>query len=149
MHIPEQLFSLPLLKDLRTQQLELIVRRGATTVLAASSFLELLFTVPGDRIFCVTSFAAAVLTDPLGGVCVAVGLQLDIGATSSMVCAAPGTGFVAAAGQPIHAFGTGCSIWCPPSSRVSVYVSLNTTATHSVTPSLTGLSFPRGSVAIG
>lgn len=149
MHIPEQLFSLPLLKDLRTQQIELIVRRGATTVAASNLFTAALYTVPKDRVFCVSSFACQALPDAIGGTPVTLALTLDVdGVNTNYVCATPTTGFSLAAGQPIQALGMACSIWCPPGSIVGLALAFNTSATHSWTPGLTGLSFPRGAVAV-
>lgn len=150
MHIPEQLFSLPLLKDVRTQPIELIIRRGPTNVAVANLFTAALFTVPKDRVFCCTSFAAQALPDAVGGTPVSCALTLDIdGLNNTYIAASPPHGFALAAGQPIQAMGTACSIWCPPGSIVGVAVAFNTSAGHSVTPGLTGLCFPRGSIAIG
>lgn len=150
MHIPEQLFSLPLLKDVRTQPIELIIRRTGPQVSAANLFTLLMYQVPKDRVFCVSSFAAACLPDPVGGTPVSVALTVDYdGLASTYVCAAPPSGFSLAAGQPIHGFGAPCSIWVPPGANVGLAVAFNTAATHSVTGGLSGICFPRGSVAVG
>jgi len=150
MHIPEQLFSLPLLKDVRTQPLELIVRRGTTDVAAAQLFTQALYTVPKDRVFCVTSFACQALPDPLGGTPTDLALTVNVdGVNTNYVCATPTLGFALAAGQPIHALGMACSIWLPPGALVGVALAFNALATHSWTPGLTGLCFPRGAISIG
>jgi len=152
MHIPEQLFALPLLKDVKTQPIEYVFRRGPNTVAALSIFFSgVMYTVPQDRFFCLTSYAAAMTPDAIGGTPTSLSVY---GVIDTFVGAQPIAGMLVlgatlAAGQPTQTFGQATSIWLPPGTQISMQGTFNTTATHGFLPTLSGITFPRGSVSIG
>ena len=152
MHIPEQLFSLPLLKDTRTQPLERIVRRGDPILRPSATFQSpVLFRVPNDRIMCLTSYAATMTPDAIGGPPTSLGVGIDYPPLGGQVLVAGMAlyGAPLASGQPVLAYGASVSIWLPPGSGIQIYGTFNSAANHIFVPSFTGLTFPRGSVSIG
>lgn len=151
MHIPEQLFSLPLLKDFRTQQLELVFRYNSATVVG-SAFIQSpsLFIVPTDRVFCVTSWCANITPDTSGGFVTSAALYATVpGLNNYGVLGVNGPGVNTGTNQLVQSYGSACSVWLPPGTIISVAATLNVAATHTGTFTLTGISFPRGSVAVG
>lgn len=151
MHIPEQLFSLPMLKDVRTQSIELIVRRAFSASGGLAGWLSpILFTVPKDRIWICTSFSVEFSADAAGGTAAGVGLFLQqAGGANQSVCAATGGGYVLSAGQPAQDYGNSCSIWFPPGSECTIRMTSNGAGNHSAFFNVSGLSIPRGSIAVG
>lgn len=149
MHFPEQLFSLPLLKDVRTQPIELVHRQTSVSVVAGNSMVTTgLYTVPRDRILCLTNVGVLFSADAIGGSFTGGGVFALIGGQNHYLLATGNSGVTLAAGQPGIMYGATGSIWVPPGTGIEIYCSVNTNANHNALVSFAGITFPRGSVSI-
>lgn len=154
MHVPEQLFSLPLLKDVKTQPLELVYRRALGTSLGGQIIQTPtpIYQVPGDRILVITSFAVEVTPDLNGGwvfsVCALIGPD---GGTqyAAFPSAGPGANSGTNPNGVAQTYGATGSVWVPPTATVSGYCVLNVPGAHVGYFSMVGITIPRGSVSIG
>lgn len=149
MHVPEQLFSLPLLKDVKTQPLELVFRR-VESLAGGLLTSQVLYTVPSDRVFCLTSWGVTYANDGLGGGMVAAWLAATINVSSihyldGKILGYNPTGAIVA----VHSLGSTGSIWIPPGAEVALASSNNCVGNPNVFYAIAGLTFPRGAVSIG
>jgi len=151
MHIPEQLFSLPLLKDVKTQPIELVFRTsGIVASGGAATFASALYTVPNDRVFCCTGWGVFCDPNAVGGYMQTAGMAYQLPNGTTVYLQSRSIGFIlAGAPCPQHLLGDACDIWLPPGGIASVLCTFSGGGvTHNVTFSLTGVTFPRGSVAL-
>jgi hypothetical protein len=150
MHVPEQLFSLPLLKDVKTQPLEIVFRSVTVDTIAFAIAEADVFIVPNDRVFCLSAWGVKVTVDPLGGTLIGVTPVITFGNIQYWIGGMGGTlGVTQAAGGPPQTGGGAGSIWCPPGSTVQMRGNMNVAANHRFEMSIAGLTFPRGSVSTG
>lgn len=149
MIIPEGLFGLPLLKDIKTQQIELVLRRLTLDNFPGSEPNQKVFTVPSDRV----------------GVCFAWQARIEPGAAAQVLYAYLATSFdvvtdVLSSATPIpSSFGPsplrqsasgGGQFWLPPGADVRVGMELaagNIGHVYFFTAGI--LTFPRGNVSLG
>lgn len=146
MRIPEQLFSLPLLKDLRTQQIELVNRSVSVTGVAALVAGADMYTVPADRIALISTYGC-VLSPVLNQLLNLVMLSYKRDGVTfrphsiSREPFGPSTFLQALHADP--------ELWIPPGSVVSI---LSQTAASDVgnvfSFEVTLLTFPRGNVSL-
>lgn len=152
MHFPEQLFSLPLLKDFQTQQIETVLRRKELAFGGFAVFAVAIFIVPRDRFLILTGVNCLFTADPAGGVLsgAAAYCTLDTGSAEQfdLLATAGGPGIALAAGQPGINYGGSGSIWVPPGATVYVRASASIVGNHTATMTITGLTIPRGNVAV-
>jgi len=149
MHVPEQLFSLPLLKDVRTQPLE-IIQRTVTVTSAGLLNSSLLYTVPKDRIFCLSGWGVGYAVVGGGGGMVSAWVALGIQGTVTHYLQGQSLGYnPTGALASFQHLGASASIWVPPGSEVYLAQSNNSIDAPNIFYTLNGLTFPRGSVSIG
>jgi hypothetical protein len=149
MHIPEQLFASPFLKDIRTQQIELVFRRAAVQLAAANTGNTAIYQVQRDRIFILTGLATSFAADAVGGTMTSCFAFITFeGGAQTFIAATNNSGVTLAAGQPAIAYAWSGSVWVPPGATMSVGVTANTVATHSADIWVSGITIPRGNVAI-
>lgn len=150
MHAPEQLFALPLLKDVRTQPLE-IVFRSVTVDTGGFSIAEAdVYQVPQDRVFCLAAWGVKFTPDGLGGTLIGCSPVVTFGNIQYWIGGMGGTiGFTLAAGTGPQTGGGSGSVWCPPGSTVQMRSNANNALNHRFEMSVAGLTFPRGSVSVG
>jgi len=154
MHVPEQLFSLPLLKDVRTQPLE-IVYRTVTGGIVGGQFVTTgatpLYIVPSDRILVISSFAVECTPDLGGGWPICVGLVVALtGESGRTVMAAAGAGANTGTNPNgvSQTYGATGSVWVPPNATLSASALFNVAGSHVCNFTFAGLTIPRGSVSI-
>jgi len=151
-HIPELLFSLPLLKDRRTQQIEHIVRQKSVLGTSDTVAFADLYDTAADRFFVVNHVGCqGIPFDGSGGTLQYVALEAvelagnfnsSILATFVRGAASPGSIVQMAAGP--------AAIWVGPNVRLRAWAFWsNSFAGHNSQLSLSGLSIPRGNVARG
>jgi len=151
-HIPELLFSLPLLKDRRTQQIEHIVRRQ--TVLGTSdsiAFADLYDTAP-DRFFVVQHVGCqGVPFDGSGGLLHYVALEaIELAGSFNSTILATFVRGSAVAGSILQMAAGPAAIWVGPNVRLRAWAFWsNSFPGHQSSLSISGLSIPRGNVARG
>lgn len=149
MHIPEQLYSLPLLKDVKTQQIELVTRwRGPDATGGSPTYSQPLYQIPKDRVAIVTAWGLFVDPNAGGGYCTAAGPYWLSPAGQTAYLGIQMGGF-AVAGTTLHMIGGSCSIWLPPGGEVGIISTYNPTAlSHNVSASISLLTIPRGAIAL-
>jgi len=149
MHFPEQLYAMPFLKDRYGQQIEAVIRSLNLQLLATNTVSGEILRVPSDRIFILTSVAVQFAADALGGVMTGCACYATIdGGGQNWLMATNNSGSTLAAGQPAIAYGSTGSVFVTPGARVYVNVTANTSATHTAVVTITGLSIPRGNIAV-
>jgi hypothetical protein len=149
MHIPEQLFASPFLKDIRTQQIELVTRRAALALIATNTGNTSIYQVSRDRIFILTGLACSFAADGAGGTMTSCFAFITFeGGAQTFLAATNNSGVTLAAGQPAIAYAWSGSIWIPPAALVSVGVTVNVSAGHSADIWISGITIPRGNVAV-
>jgi len=149
MLVPEQLFSSPLIKDLKTQRLEIVNRQAIVTGIAlADSSIATLYTVPEDRVGVVTGYG---LHYEHGGSTVRIrGMVMYLVRDNSAFVV---HGFQTGNDTPstvVH-YGTTCQTWVPPGFTIQLSTGLLIAGDPAMTLTygINLLTFPRGNVSLG
>lgn len=149
-NVPEILYSLPLLKDIRTQPIDLVFRRRLENTGGNSSIqITNLYRVPNDRIAILQSWGGQIFPDPAGGSPNDVGLFLRQAQGGDIFLDSSQPGFAWGIGKTWGALGGSVNIWAPPGSEIGIFATFSVPGTHQVEGSISLISIPRGSVSLG
>lgn len=149
-NVPDILYSLPLLKDLQTQPVDLVIRFGSTIAAGWDSFTTPeLYTVPKDRVGIIQAWGARCFPDPVGGTCTDVSLLVRPFTGGTLVFDADHSGFAWPVGKTAGTFGGSVNIWIPPGSVLLIGAEWNVAANHRLDGFVSLITIPRGSVSVG
>lgn len=146
MRIPEQLFSLPLLKDLRTQQIELVTRSVQVTGVAGVIAAAEMYSIPSDRVGIVSTYGC-VLNPVVIELMNLVMLTYQRDSTTFRPHSIHRNPF--GPSTQLQALHADPEIWLPPGSTVNVVAQLVAGDIGNLfTFELTLLTLPRGNVSL-
>lgn len=154
MHIPEQLFSSPLLKDLATQRCEIVLRNVQRTGNLDVDLSIDLYQVPQDRVAVVTGWGTTLTPNGSGAVILSTGLYAiprdEPNTTRYYLDSGQARGNTLGT---FHISGNGAAgIWCPPGSMIGVAQTIQPAAANIANAFafyISLLTFPRGNVTVG
>lgn len=150
MKVPEQLFASPLLKDLRTQRLEVIWRK---TIITANNSTNVssgtLYRTAEDRVGCVQSFGVNIIGNGAATQPLSLGLICNINGLVMLAATTSYQQFVITAAN--NYVGTeNAETWLPPGTDISLQLTLSPGSLLPAFEFTLGLlTFPRGNVSVG